>query len=169
MGEATETFPERAAVIRLASPDELNSLASLIYQSFVEYQASYTDDGFAATTPTAEQLAKRMSEGPIWVAVRDDVLLGTVSVVRQGDDLYVRGMAVLPPARGMRLGELLLKTVEGFARTQGCKRLTLSTTPFLLRAIRLYEKFGFARTADGPHDLFGTPLFTMVKEIPRIP
>jgi hypothetical protein len=41
----------------------------------------------------------------------------------------------------------------------------LSATPFLLRAIQFYENFGFARSAEGPHDLFGTPLFTMVKNV----
>ena len=43
----------------------------------------------------------------------------------------------------------------------------LSTTPFLESAIRLYEKFGFQRTSDGPLDLFGTPLFTMQKSLSR--
>jgi ribosomal protein S18 acetylase RimI-like enzyme len=99
------------------------------------------------------------------VAVSNDVLLGTVSAVSRGDELYIRGMAVLPQARGLKLGEMLLKTIDDFALAQDRKRLVLSTTPFLLRAIRLYERFGFQRTEDGPHDLFGTPLFTMVKEL----
>jgi hypothetical protein len=38
-------------------------------------------------------------------------------------------------------------------------------TPFLNTAIRLYEAFGFRRMNDGPHDLFGTPLFTMEKTV----
>ena len=66
-------------------------------------------------------------------------------------------------ARGERIGALLLTHVEEFARTEGCSRLFLSTTPFLDRAIRLYERFGFRRTLEGPHELFGTPLFTMEK------
>ena len=72
-------------------------------------------------------------------------------------------MAVLPAARGQRTGELLLTDVEQFAATQNFQRLLLSTTPFLDRAIRLYERFGFRRTDEEPHELFGTPLFTMEK------
>ena len=62
-----------------------------------------------------------------------------------------------------RLGEQLLGYVENLANSQGARRLLLSTTPFLERAIRLYESFGFERTDEGPHDLHGTPLLTMQK------
>jgi GNAT superfamily N-acetyltransferase len=81
--------------------------------------------------------------------------------VLQGESLYVRGMAALPSARGRQIGKLLVDSVQDFATARGCQRLFLSTTPFLSRAIALYERLGFVRTAEGPHDLFGTPLFTM--------
>lgn len=136
-----------------------------MYEAFVEYKSAYTDEGFTATTPTSDQLAQRMAEGPIWLVVDDRVLLGTVSVVARAQGLYIRGMAVSPHARGRQLGELLMKTVEDFALAHDHKLLVLSTTPFLIRAIRLYERLGFQQTADTPHDLFGTPLFTMVKMI----
>lgn len=151
--------------IRLATKADLPQLARLLHAAFIEYRSSYTEDGFAATTPTVEQLAARMNEGPIWVAEENGLLLATVSVVSRGEELYIRSMAVLPEARGRHLGESLLSIVEGFAKSH--KRLTLSTTPFLFNAIRLYERFGFKRTADGPHDLFGTPLFTMMKYLQK--
>jgi predicted N-acetyltransferase YhbS len=107
-----------------------------------------------------------MAEGPTWVALLSNAIVGTASVVEKGEGgLYVRGMAVLPSARGRGVGELLLREIEGFALRNGCTRLVLSTTPFLNGAIRLYERFGFERTLDGPNDLFGTPLFTMAKAL----
>ena len=60
----------------------------------------------------------------------------------------------------------LLEQVEQFAREQDADRLYLRTTPFLERAIRLYERSGFRRSEEGPLTLFGTPLFTMVKTLP---
>ncbi len=151
--------------IRHATLEDLPSVSSLMHESFIEYRPSYTEEAFAATTPGSDELAKRMAEGPMWVATQDDVLVGTVSALPLGDEFYIHGMAVLPEVRGLGLGELLLKTVEDCAHAQGYKRLTLSTTPFLLRAIRLYERFGFQRISDGPHELFGTPLFTMTKAL----
>ena len=149
--------------IQRATLKDLPTLAALMHKAFVEYKSAYTDKAFAATTPTSHELAQRMAEGPIWVALDDGALLGTVSAVARAQEVYIRGMAVSPEARGRLIGKLLLKTVEDFALAHGQKRLVLSTTPFLTSAIRLYERWGFQRTADAPHDLFGTPLFTMVK------
>jgi len=151
--------------IRRAATDDLSEIAALMHEAFVEYRNLYTEAAFVATSPNPEHIAVRMTEGPVWVAAQDASIVGTVSVVPRGDDLYIRGMAVLPRARGLQLGQMMLKLVEEFARAQNHQRLVLSTTPFLHRAIRLYERAGFERIDEGPHELFGTPLFTMVKMI----
>jgi len=108
-----------------------------------------------------------MREGPVWMASRDGVTVGTVSAVARGGAVYIRGMAVVPVARGSGAGSTLLKQVERWAATERATRIFLSTTLFLESAIRLYENFGFRRTSDGPFDLFGTPLFTMEKNLSR--
>jgi ribosomal protein S18 acetylase RimI-like enzyme len=151
--------------IRIATPADASAIEAVLREAFVEYRASYTAEAFAATTPSGEQIRSRMEEGPVWVAVLGGVVVGTVSVVARGESLYVRGMAVSPAARGRRLGEALLQQVEEFAATQGCGRLWLSTTPFLSRAIQLYERAGFRRSDEGPHELCGTQLFTMEKDV----
>ncbi len=151
--------------IRLAVIEEVALIANVLRQAFLEYEPAYTPPAFAATTPTAEQIHDRFTEGPVWVAIGEGVLVGTVSAVLKGSAVYVRSMAVLPAARGQGLGVKLLQQTETFARDHQAQQLFLSTTPFLSRAIRLYETYGFRRTADGPHELFGTPLFTMVKPL----
>lgn len=132
----------------------------------MEYKALYTQEGFDATTPLSAEVRSRMQEGPVWAALDDDeVVVGTVSVVPKGESLYVRGMAIVPAARGRRIGESLLRGVESFASERGFKRIFLSTTPFLGRAIQLYERYGFSRCVEGPDNIFGTPLFTMEKPV----
>ena len=162
----SEKQPDRA--IRLAGPDDAPAIAALLLQSFAEYEPFYTAEGFKATTPSSQEVLNRMNEGPVWIAIHDGAIVGTASVVTKGESLYVRGMAVLPSARGQRTGQLLLEHIERYAAEQNCRRLFLSTTPFLNRAIQLYEHFGFRRSPEGPHDLFGTPLFTMAKKISSI-
>jgi GNAT superfamily N-acetyltransferase len=154
-----------ALEIRLAGAGDAEAISAVLYESFVEYKALYTDGGFAATALGVEQVLVRVREGPVWVGLRDGAVLGTVAAVASGEEAYVRGMAVLPAARGSGAGSALLRAVESWAFEQGCRRLFLSTTPFLGSAIRLYEGFGFRRMAEEPRDLFGTPLFTMEKMV----
>jgi len=151
--------------IRLATMEDAASISEVLLQSFIEYKSEYTPVGFAATTPTVEQIKNRLHEGPVWIALLDGTAVATVSAVPQGESLYVRGMAALPSARGHRIGKLLMNSVQDFAAARDWKRLFLSTTPFLSRAIALYERLGFIRTDEGPHDLHGTPLFTMERTL----
>jgi GNAT superfamily N-acetyltransferase len=151
--------------VRLAGPEDAAVIAAVLHASFLEFKALYTDGGFAATTLGAEQVIARMREGPVWVALREGVLMGTAAAVVKGESVYIRGMAVLPAARGLGAGAKLLQQIEDWAASQGCNRLFLSTTPFLHSAIHLYERSGFRRMDGGLHDLFGTPLFTMEKDV----
>jgi ribosomal protein S18 acetylase RimI-like enzyme len=154
--------------IRAAQQADVESIVSVLAESFIEYERLYTKQGYAVTTPKSSVIQDRLSEGEMWVALLKGEVVGTASVVPQGEALYVRSMAILPAARGNRIGEKLLTQIETFAIANGYERLLLSTTPFLDRAIRLYEKFGFRRNGEPPHDLFGTPLITMDKIIKRL-
>jgi len=151
--------------VRRATADDAASVASVLRQAFAEYEPLYTEQGYAATTPGAGEIATRMGQGPVWVAVYIEQIVGSGSVVPKPEGIYIRGVAVIPLARGLGIGRRLLDEIQRFAIAQGCTRLFLSTTPFLNTAIQLYEAFGFRRTNDGPHDLFGTPLFTMEKTV----
>ena len=154
--------------IRLAQDLDAADISSLLHESFAEYEPLYNPESFAATAIPSEQVSNRIVEGPIWVAVSRERIVGTVSAIPKGDSLYIRGMGVLPDARGQRIGERLLTTVEEFAATGRFGRMLLSTTPFLNRAIRLYENFGFQRTNEGSNDLWGTPLFSMEKVLSNV-
>ncbi len=145
--------------IRSAEIEDCAAIADVLRESFVEFKSLYTEGGFAATALGSEQIEARMREGPVWVALSGSAIVGTVSAVKKGDSVYVRGMAVLPLARGSGAGTRLLEQVEKWAADGNISRIFFSTTPFLDSAIRLYEKFGFRRIVEGSHDLFGTPLF----------
>lgn len=147
----------------MAAAHDAPSISSVLYESFVRYRPCYTREAFAVTAPPSDRILERMDEGPMWVALCGDVIVGTVSAVCESDAVYVRGLAVLPSARGQRIGALLLAHVDEYASVLGYGRLVLSTTPFLTGAIDLYERSGFLRNSEGPHGLLGTPLFTMAK------
>ncbi len=152
--------------VRLACASDADAIARILYESFAAFESLYTPQGFAATTPDAGQVLSRMQEGPVWIAMLRTQPVGTAAAMRKSNSAYMRGMAVLPGARGSGVGAKLLAQVEHWALKEGCHRIFLSTTPFLSAAIALYENSGFRRTPDPPHHLFGTPLFTMEKLFP---
>jgi ribosomal protein S18 acetylase RimI-like enzyme len=157
---------ERCVRIRRATAADAPAVAEVLRQAFVEFEAQYTPAGFAATTPDSRRVSERIDEGPVWVALWNERIAGTASAVRKAENsIYVRGVAVVPSARGRGIAESLMKEIERFASCSGCRRLFLTTTPFLNSAIRLYERFGFTRVPDGEDDLFGTPLLTMAKQL----
>lgn len=151
--------------VGLATDVDAEDLSEILLASFLEFQSQYTSSGFAATTPKADELRQRLLEGPIWIAKLNSRKVGTVSVVVKGRELYIRGMAVVPDARGAGVAVALFRAVDDYAKSVGCFREFLSTTPFLHRAIAFYRGIGFEEIGDGPTELFGTPLFTMERWI----
>lgn len=149
--------------LRRAIADDAPALAQLLAVAFAPHRASYTPAAYAATTPDAAALRTRLAEGPAWLVEEEGRAVGTVSAVARGDDLHVRSMAVLPEAAGQGLGARLLAEAESFARAAGHARLTLSSTPFLVAALRLYARAGFVATGEG--ELHGTPLVHMAKPL----
>jgi GNAT superfamily N-acetyltransferase len=106
-----------------------------------------------------------MREGPIWIALQLERPVGTISVVEDCKELYVRGLAVVPKARGQGIGRLLLGVAEDYARERRLRNLRLRTASFLTEAVRIYERLGYQRLDDGPDDYYGVPVFTMVKPV----
>ena len=160
---------EPSFIVRRAMVQDADAIALVLRQAFAGFEPQYTPAAFSATVPGADGIRARHHEGPVWVALCGDRVVGTVAAVLKQEGAYIRSMAIAPDARGQGLATRLLDQVEGFARQYGAGRLFLSTTPFLIRAIQVYERHGFRRTSDGPNALFGTPLFTMERSCCVVP
>ena len=58
--------------IRRAFLEDATAIASVLYESFAEFEPSYTPEGFACTVSTPEQVRDRLKEEPVWVALEDE-------------------------------------------------------------------------------------------------
>jgi N-acetylglutamate synthase-like GNAT family acetyltransferase len=156
----------RTSLIRRAIPSDASAVSGLLGRAFQEFEPLYTPEAFVATVQLESGILRRLQEGPLWVVENEQNVTGTVSAVRSDDFLMVRGMAVAPEARGLKIGKALLNLTEDFAHEQGLNRMFLYTTAFLLQAIRLYRSSGFEFTGQksNPH---GTELLRMEKILPR--
>jgi ribosomal protein S18 acetylase RimI-like enzyme len=70
----------------------------------------------------------------------------------------------LPQLQGSGIASRLLVTIEDYLRAQGCRRVTLDTTPPLQRAIRFYESQGY-RLSGVTAGFFGMSLHEYAKEL----
>jgi hypothetical protein len=76
--------------IRPAEPRDSPAIASLLADAFSEYRPLYTSEGYSATAITSPQVEERIREGPLWVALSNEMVVGTVSVIARKGSLYVR-------------------------------------------------------------------------------
>lgn len=156
---------ETGVQIRIASLGDAEAIAAVIREAFAKDESCYTPEAYAATVPDADEIRRRFDEGEIWVALKNEKIVETVSTVAEGEKLYFRSMAVSPAAQGLGVGRKLLETVENFAIENGFKSLFLYTTQFLASAIKLYEQSGFVRGADETEGFFRTSWFAMEKKL----
>ena len=147
--------------IRRARYGEEQNICSLLYESFVDYKSLYTENAFTATTLAIDKIRERIDEKIIWVGLLTNVISATVSLQPLGQGMYIRSLAVLTTARKKGLGRQLMRHAEQEAVKRNLLSLELTTTPFLVDAIKLYKACGFE--ACGCEDLFGTPLIRMKK------
>lgn len=89
--------------------------------------------------------------GEVFFALHEGQVLGTCALRREAADTYeLCKMAVAPEARGLGLGDALMRAVLHFARERGARKVYLVSNTKLSPAIGLYRKHGFVTTREGP-------------------
>ena len=152
--------------IRLATRDDAATISEVLLESFSTFRDQYTPEAFEIVTPSAELIIERFAEGPMWVAIVDDKIVGTASVLPEPEWLYVRSMAVVPSARGMGIATKLLDVIDEYAIGERFEKLFLYTTYFSTGAVEHYEKHGYIRGRDTTADeWYGTPGLAMEKNL----
>jgi ribosomal protein S18 acetylase RimI-like enzyme len=142
--------------IRLVAPDEHADAGHLTAEA---YRHSY--EGLTAGyLASLADVAGRVAQGEVWVALDGDEIVGTVWTPRPGErlsplaaegELDFRQLAVAPSARGRGVGEALTRHVIALARARGAERVVMNSGPEMLGAHALYLKLGFRRLTEREH------------------
>ena len=155
--------------IRRAAAEDASRILRCLHAAFEPYRALYTREGFQDTVLDAETLRGRLASMTVLVAAEHERVVGTVAYSVRGSEGHLRGMAVLPERQGSDIAAGPLSRAEADLRGLGCTRLTLDTTEPLRRAIRFYERRGFAPTGRVA-DFFGMPLHEYARSLaPKTP
>jgi GNAT superfamily N-acetyltransferase len=138
--------------IRIARPDEIVRIGELTATTYVAAGYINPESRYIALLRDA---ASRAREAELLVALHAGEPAGTVTycphgsawaqVTRPGEAEF-RMLAVVPAARGLGLGEALVRHCVDRAREDGCHTLRLSTEPMMHAAHRIYRRLGFVRT-----------------------
>lgn len=133
--------------IRTIQPADNESLATIVRNTLAEFGANHP--GTVYYDPTTDKLYELFQEkGSIYyVAERKGVILGGAGLYPSpglpGDTAELVKMYLVPEARGLGLGKLLIEKVLNFARENNYKKIYIETMPELTQAMKVYEKFGF--------------------------
>jgi len=128
--------------VREATEDDAGALASL------STQLGYPADA----TTMRDRLHRVQSQriGCVFVAVRDDTVLGWTHVIEHfhlEDPPFaeIAGLIVDEHARGARVGASLLRAAESWARDRGHDRMRVRSNVIRERAHRFYDREGYAQ------------------------
>jgi ribosomal protein S18 acetylase RimI-like enzyme len=156
-GQAIEGTPLPAPdgiEVRTAHPEEYGRIGELTAAVYVA--GGYISPN-GAYIPLLRDAAARARDAELIVAVQGGEPAGTITYCPHGSpwaqltapgEAEFRMLAVAPAARGLGLGEALVRHCIARARENRCTILRLSTEPIMHAAHRIYQRLGFARTPE---------------------
>lgn len=143
--------------IRNARDDELDIVASLAVDAYAEYAERMSPDAWSQFAQNIANVRGRLHDAEVLVALTDGLVVGTVTLYTawrgaQEDSYGIRLLAVPPPQRGKGVGRALMLHCIERARSDGRKRVVLTTSPEMESARDLYESLGFERDRGLDHE-----------------
>ena len=152
---------------RKANTSDINFIHEILYKSFKPYQKFYTDQAFAATVISHEEIKNRIlkNDYDVFVSLITNQIVGTVSLLLKNKKfLYIRSMAVHPDFQRIGIGVFMLDKIFYIAEKKKIKKLVLESSEPLFNALNFYEKNGFKKTGSS-RDFYGVEIFEMIKNI----
>ena len=155
--------------IRKAQSNDIPEIYRILSEAFEPYRHYYTERAYNATVISPREIEDRIHEQEtnVLVAIYEGAIAGTVSItVENNEGVHIRSMAVTPCHWGKGIGWCMIEKIEIIARKKQCRTLFLESFNPLIKAEKLYKKFGFRETMK-KRMYHGISIFEMVKEIKK--
>ena len=145
------------ATIRLATDEELDTVASLIVDAYAEHAAHMSPDAWSTYANEIANVWGRRPDAELLVAESDGVIVGSVTMYSgwrgaQEGTARVSLLAVPPDQRGCGVGRKLMEGCVDRARDAGKYRLVMTTTQEMVVVRELTERMGFVREPGLDHE-----------------
>jgi DNA-binding MarR family transcriptional regulator/predicted N-acetyltransferase YhbS len=163
---AKEDRKQKAFILR---PHRVGDMGWVVYSEAVGYAEQFGwDESFEALVARiVDEFLTNFDPAKerCWIAEVDGRPVGHIFLVKYPDQhpdqpntAKLRLLFVDSSARGMGLGDALVKECVRFARTAGYKKVVLWTQSILVAAHRIYQRAGFKLVKEEPHHSFGHDL-----------
>jgi GNAT superfamily N-acetyltransferase len=110
--------------------------------------------------PVTADYDAAVDSGEVWVAARDDMVIGLLVLKVGPDHLLVENIAVDPSAQGTGIGARLLALADEQAGQLGLTEIRLHTNAAMTENLSYYPRRGYAETHRGEQDGFQRVYFS---------
>ncbi len=157
----SSSSPKEIADIRIRDKLRCGDLGRIITLHGVVYEPlggfGLSFEAYVAKT-IAEYVLDNSSRGRVWLAERDNDLVGCVAIAeREQNTGQLRWLLVDSAMRGFGLGRRLVTLALDHCVERGMTSVYLDTTDGLPESMQLYEKLGFEVLSTETADLWDGP------------
>ena len=159
-------------IIRDLQKEDNPALAKVVKDTLAEFGANHPNTVYYDPTTDALFEVFQTPRSKYFLAELNNKVVGGGGIYPTDglppDTCELVKMYLLPEARGLGLGRLLIEKCLQFAKEAGYKNVYLETMPELKNALKVYEKMGF-KYLPGPmgnSGHFGCELWMMIQFAP---
>jgi len=153
-----KTLKDQKIVIREAVPQELDEVALLLKEAYIQYELDFPEGRWGSYLENIMDVRSRVDDAQLIVAEINGVLVGSVTLYLDSAGLHEEGwpagwagirlLGVHPKYRGYGIGKVLMEECIRRCRENGIHTLGLHTSKLMEVARRMYEKMGFQRVSE---------------------
>jgi N-acetylglutamate synthase-like GNAT family acetyltransferase len=152
-----ETIPQTLTLrygLQLGDMGAIIQLHGTLYAKEYGYDQTFESYVAAGLAEFAQSFSP--DKDRVWIVEEKGEITGSIAIVgRSKREAQLRWFLIHPKYRGLGLGRILLKAGLQFCKEQGYENVFLWTIQNLAVATHLYRSFGFQKTDEKIHPLWG--------------
>ncbi|MGF6393758.1 GNAT family N-acetyltransferase [Pseudomonas plecoglossicida] len=131
-----------APALRRATRDDVQAIGALVDAAYSPYIARIGKP----PAPMLDDYRQVVEHNDVFVALEAGRIAGVLVMQREGSDMLLVNVAVLPACKGKGLGKVLMQFCEAHSRQLGCRAIRLYTHERMTENIEIYRKLGYVET-----------------------
>lgn len=128
--------------LRRAEPADVEAITGLVQAAYSPYIARIGKP----PAPMLDDYRQVIADSEVHVALQGERVAGVLVLEREGDEMLLANVAVLPECKGQGIGKVLMHLCETRSRQVGCSAVRLYTHERMTENIAIYRTLGFVET-----------------------